>query len=257
MVQLTLSPFIIAKKTKDTEALVSNQDPEVAVHKNDSSTGRSLLTLLGLAFILAGLIVGGACIYRYFLPKKMYHGEMHYTEQGYEFQDSDLKQPLALPVVEEADIRLEENVAILKIPAVPTPVPVPNFDDSDPAIILHDFERHLTVYLDLQLDNCYVIPLNTSVVMRPRNLMDLFIKLASGAYLPQSYLVHEEMVVTEEIDDVFELGVFINQLCGRRKTYKLQRRDQIIGLQKRSVEKCVKIRHFENVYVTETKICTP
>ena len=28
-----------------------------------------MLTLLGLSFILAGLIVGGACIYKYFMPK--------------------------------------------------------------------------------------------------------------------------------------------------------------------------------------------
>lgn len=36
---------------------------------NEGSTGRCLLTLLGIAFILSGLIVGGACLYRYFTPK--------------------------------------------------------------------------------------------------------------------------------------------------------------------------------------------
>lgn len=48
------------------------KDPETAsVYRHESSTGRCLLTLLGLAFILTGLIVGGACVYRYFAPKVM------------------------------------------------------------------------------------------------------------------------------------------------------------------------------------------
>lgn len=39
------------------------------MYSGENSTGRCLLTLLGLAFILTGLIVGGACVYRYFTPK--------------------------------------------------------------------------------------------------------------------------------------------------------------------------------------------
>lgn len=45
------------------------KDPEVATHGGENSSGRCLLTLLGLAFILAGVVVGGACIYKYFMPK--------------------------------------------------------------------------------------------------------------------------------------------------------------------------------------------
>uniref|UniRef100_A0A803VXH8 Integral membrane protein 2 n=1 Tax=Ficedula albicollis TaxID=59894 RepID=A0A803VXH8_FICAL len=149
---------------------------------------------------------------------------------------------------EEADIREDDNIAIID-------VPVPKFSDSDPAAIVHDFDRLLTAYLDLQLGNCYVIPLNTSIVMPPRNLMDLFAKLATGSYLPQTYLVREEMVVTEEIDNVSDLGIFIYQLCVGKETFRLQRRDQIMGVQKRAAENCHSIRHFENSFVVETKIC--
>uniref|UniRef100_A0A8C9FXA2 Integral membrane protein 2 n=13 Tax=Neognathae TaxID=8825 RepID=A0A8C9FXA2_PAVCR len=63
------------------------------------------------------------------------------------------------------------------------------------------------------------------------------------------------MVVTEEIDNVSDLGIFIYQLCVGKETFRLQRRDQIMGLQKRSVENCHSIRHFENSFVVETKIC--
>ncbi|CAJ0943853.1 unnamed protein product [Ranitomeya imitator] len=195
-------------------------DPEVATNVPDTaSTGRCLLTLLGLAFILAGLIVGGACIYKFFMPRhKMFEGQLSYIDHT----DVD-EEPYYLPVSEEADIREEDNL--------------------------------LTAYLDLQLQKCYIISLNTSVVLPPRNLMDLFMKLASGSYLPQTYLVREELVVTERVDDVSELGIFIYQHCVGRETYRLQRRDQIIGFQKRSAESCMKIAHFENTFVTMTRIC--
>ncbi|PKU35762.1 hypothetical protein llap_13933 [Limosa lapponica baueri] len=145
-------------------------DPEVATTRGgENSSGRCLLTLLGLAFILAGVVVGGACIYKYFMPKhKVYRGEMCYFEN--ENRDRAV-EPYFLPIAEEADIREDDNIAIID-------VPVPKFSDSDPAAIVHDFDRLLTAYLDLQLGNCYVIPLNTSIVMPPRNLMDLFAKLA-------------------------------------------------------------------------------
>ncbi|NP_001079561.1 integral membrane protein 2A S homeolog [Xenopus laevis] len=239
------SPFAGKKPSKDAEALVAETDTEFASQGTENSTGRCLLTLLGLAFILAGLIVGGACIYKYFMPRhKIYEGVMSYSEQQHDLAE----EPYYLPVSEEADIREEDNVALIT-------VPVPNFSDSDPAAILHDFDRLLTAYLDLQLQKCYVIDLNTSIVMPPRNLLDLFIKLADGSFLPQTYLVREDLVVSEKIDDLSELGIFIYQHCFRRETYRLVRREQIIGLQKRSVEDCITIHHFENDFVTSTRIC--
>uniref|UniRef100_A0A8C5TP65 Integral membrane protein 2 n=1 Tax=Malurus cyaneus samueli TaxID=2593467 RepID=A0A8C5TP65_9PASS len=185
------------------------KDPEVATHRAENSSGRCLLTLLGLAFILAGVVVGGACIYKYFMPKhKVYRGEMCYFEnEGRE----RAVEPYFLPIAEEADIREDDNIAIID-------VPVPKFSDSDPAAIVHDFDRPGTLR----------IPTNTSIVNAPRNLMISFAKL-TGSYLPQTYLVREEMVVTEEIDNVSDLGIFIYQLCVGKETFRLQRRDQIMG----------------------------
>lgn len=37
------------------------------------------------------------------------------------------------------------------------------------------------------------------------------------------------MVVTERLEHVDRLGSFINNLCGGKDTYKLQRRDRILG----------------------------
>ncbi|XP_030065289.1 integral membrane protein 2A [Microcaecilia unicolor] len=237
------SPFAHKQPKKDAEALVPEQDPEIATRGTENSTGRCLLTLLGLAFILAGVIVGGACLYKYFMPKhKVYHGQLCYSES----QDR-VPEPYFLPIVEEADIREEENFALID-------VSVQKSSDSDPAAIMHDFDRLLTAYLNLHLNKCYVTPLNTSVVMRPRSLIVLFVKLGTSPHVPPSTLVHEEMVVTET-ENVSELGILIYQLCAGKETFRVQRRDQMIGLQKRSAEECHVIRHFENEFAVETKIC--
>ena len=50
-----------------------------------------------------------------------------------------------------------------------------------------------------------------------------------GSYLPQSYLLHEEMVVTERLHHVDQLGYYIYSLCRGKETFKLQRRERIIG----------------------------
>ncbi|KAL6480069.1 hypothetical protein MHYP_G00111020 [Metynnis hypsauchen] len=233
----------LAQKT-----LVSDKDPETgSVYSTESSTGRCLLTLLGLAFILSGLIVGGACVYRYFTPKKLYHGSMQFTELDSADvpMDVEAREPYYLPRIDE-DVEIRDNVAIINVPA-------PRFGEGDPAYILHDFKRKMTAYLDITLRTCFVIPLNTSVVLPPQDLMDLFMQLMSGSY--KSYLVHEDLVVTERVDDLAPLGYYIYNLCEGKATYKMQRRSEIIGIQKRSVEKCFKIRHFENKFITETKIC--
>ncbi|XP_053486516.1 integral membrane protein 2A-like isoform X1 [Ictalurus furcatus] len=238
----------LAQKALGKEVPVSEKDPETgSVYSSESSTGRCLLTLLGLAFIISGLVVGGACVYRYFTPKKLYHGSMQFTDIDSADMPMDMEAhaPYYLPRVDE-DVEIRDNVAIINVPA-------PRFGAGDPAYILHDFKRKLTAYLDLTLKTCFVIPLNTSVVMLPQDLLDLFLQLMSGSY--KTHLVHEDLVVTERIDDLTPLGYYIYSLCEDRPTYKMQRRSEIMGFQKRSVEDCSIIRHFENKFVTETRIC--
>lgn len=110
---------------------------------------------------------------------------------------------------------LEENVGIyLEDNYEQISVPVPHFGGSDPADIIHDFHRvrstghmhtrthtscrmesqsarfltvlisflclchqGLTAYHDIALDKCYVIELNTTIVMPPRNLWELLVNV--------------------------------------------------------------------------------
>lgn len=45
-----------------------------------------------------------------------------------------------------------------------------------------------------------------------------------GTYLPQTYIIQEEMVVTEHVSDKETLGSFIYHLCNGKDTYRLRRR---------------------------------
>ncbi|XP_032885995.1 integral membrane protein 2A-like [Amblyraja radiata] len=242
----------VGQKDAKGALLLPEPDPEsVAASGGDNATGRCLFTLLGLAFILSGLIIGGACLYRFIVPKnKVFHGEMRYVDSNIPSHAPETKAPYFLALEDVQFLGDNKNVAVIN-------VPVPDFEDYDPAVIIHDFELLLTAYLDLSLDNCYVIALNTSIVMPPRNLLDLFMRLTTGSYLPQTYLVHEDLMVTERIDNVDELGYFIYRLCSGKKTYRLQRKEMQKGIQKRSTVNCRRIKHFANNFVTDTMICEP
>ena len=50
-----------------------------------------------------------------------------------------------------------------------------------------------------------------------------------GTYLPQTYLVHEDLVVTEQVQDVDGLGFFIFRMCHGHPTFRLQHREREPG----------------------------
>ncbi|KAM9486310.1 integral membrane protein 2Bb [Clarias gariepinus] len=257
MVKVSFNSALSQKEVKkDSETLIpGDKDPEAAQVVGQPSRAWCWCFYLGLALMLSGVIVGGAYLYRYYVLEEgqVFVCGVKYTEENYRIQEENDY------IVEEPAVglrRIDEIVRVLQDEEVALiNVPVPNFSDSDPAVIVHDFKRRLTAYLDLSLDKCYVITLNTSVVMPPHDLMDLLAKLKAGTYLPQTYLVHEQMIVTEKLDDIEPLGTYIYKVCRNKETYRLQRRDTILGLQKREALNCRTIRHFENSFAMETQIC--
>lgn len=52
----------------------------------------------------------------------------------------------------------------------------------------------------------------------------LFCLSQKGTYLPQTYIIHEEMVVTGKVHNMRQLGPFIYRLCNGKDTYRLNRR---------------------------------
>uniref|UniRef100_A0A3Q0R1J7 Integral membrane protein 2 n=1 Tax=Amphilophus citrinellus TaxID=61819 RepID=A0A3Q0R1J7_AMPCI len=204
-------------KTRFSPARVFSllQDAEAALLVRHQSRAWCWCMCLGLALMLSGVVVGGAYLYRYYV---MEEGQVFFCGVNYREEDFMIQEE------EEVDVELpngyhlrqvEERIRVLEREQVELiNVPVPEFEDGDPADI-------------------------------------------AGTYLPQSYLVREEMMVTERLEHVDQLGFFINNLCNGKDTYKLQRRDRILGMQKREALNCRKIRHFGSAFVVETVICEP
>ncbi|KAJ8280388.1 hypothetical protein GJAV_G00053920 [Gymnothorax javanicus] len=214
--------------------------------KKSPINGLCCLTF-GLVVFMSGLVLASIYVYRYyFIPQipeeNLFHCRVLYEDSVY----APLRGRQELE--ENVGIYLEDNYEQIS-------VPVPHFGGSDPADIIHDFHRGLTAYHDIALDKCYVIELNTTVVMPPRNLWELLINVKKGTYLPQTYLIQEEMLVTGRIRNLRQLGTFIYRLCDGKDTYRLKQRSSRRRINKRSARNCHRIRHFENIFVVETSIC--
>ncbi|KAF3848067.1 hypothetical protein F7725_021095, partial [Dissostichus mawsoni] len=98
-----------------------------------------------------------------------------------------------LELEENVDIYLDENYEKISVPG-------------------------LTAYHDIALDKCYVIELNTTIVMPPRNFWELLNNV-------KTYIIHEEMVVTGKVHDMHQLGPFIYRLCSGKETHQQARRE--------------------------------
>ncbi|XP_030633209.1 integral membrane protein 2Ca isoform X2 [Chanos chanos] len=214
--------------------------------KRSSLSGLCCLTTALVVFTCT-LIYASIYIYRYYIipqvpDQSRFHCRVVYEDSVY----APLRGPQELE--ESVGIYLKENYEQIS-------VPVPDFSNTDPADIIHDFHRGLTAYHDISLDKCYVIELNTTIVMPPRNLWELLINVKKGTYLPQTYIVQEEMVVSGRVHNMHELGPFIYRLCNGKDTYRLRRRSTRRRITKRDAQNCHHIRHFENTFVVETVIC--
>ncbi|KAL1267868.1 hypothetical protein QQF64_033231 [Cirrhinus molitorella] len=254
MVKVSFNKALAVKDPKKENLISDVQDAEAAVLVRPQSKLWCWCFCLGLALVLSGVVVGGAYLYRYYVleEEQVFVCGLKYFEDDYEF-DEEVEVEVEAPMM-----LIEENVSFFEDDEVELiKVPVPEFKDGDPAGILHDFTMKLTAYLDLNLDKCYIINLNTSIVMPPRDFHEFLVNIKAGMYLPQTYLMREEMMITERLDSTSDLGYYINNLCKDKDTFRLQRRDTILGMQKREALNCHKIRHFENKFVVETLICEP
>ncbi|XP_040828383.1 integral membrane protein 2C isoform X1 [Ochotona curzoniae] len=263
MVKISFQPAVAGAKADKASATASAAAPAPAAAEilltpareerppaqrtRRSSVGGVCYLSVGVVVLLLSLAFASVYIYRYFFLAQLARDNFFHCGVLYEDSlSSQLRTRLELE--EDVKIYLEENYERIN-------VPVPQFGGGDPADIIHDFQRGLTAYHDISLDKCYVIELNTTIVLPPRNFWELLMNVKRGAYLPQTYIIQEEMVVSEPVSDKEALGAFIYHLCDGKDTYRLRRRTAHRRINKRGAENCNAIRHFENTFVVETVIC--
>ncbi|XP_053738533.1 integral membrane protein 2Cb isoform X1 [Synchiropus splendidus] len=253
MVKITFQPVSAQKPEKARE---ETDEEKVAVPQIDSSKVAQekpskpfpfllcSLTLVPL-LLISGVLLAVTCYKLSSKPQPTPEDSMFHCRVM--FEDSLYNQLRGRHELEEnVGIFLEDNYEHIS-------VPVPRFGGCDPADIIHDFQRRLTAYYDISLEKCYITELNTTLVMPPRSLWELLINIQLGTYLPQTYIIHEDMVVTGRVRNIRALGPYIHRLCYGKETYRLKRQHH--RRQRREAEECHSIRHFENTFVMETTIC--
>uniref|UniRef100_A0A8B9WZS5 Integral membrane protein 2 n=1 Tax=Bos mutus grunniens TaxID=30521 RepID=A0A8B9WZS5_BOSMU len=204
--------------------------PPIQRYKKGGSVGGVCYLSMGMVVLLMGLVFASVYIYRYFFLAQLARDNFFHC--GVLYEDSLSSQAhTRMELEEDVKIYLEENYERIN-------VPVPQFGGGDPADIIHDFQRGLTAYHDISLDKCYVIELNTTIVLPPRNFWELLMNVKRGTYLPQTYIIQEEMVVTEHVSDKEALGSFIYHLCSGKDTYRLRRRATRRRINKREAKNC-------------------
>ncbi|XP_044890528.1 integral membrane protein 2C isoform X1 [Felis catus] len=142
-------------------------------YKKGGSVGGVCYLSMGMVVLLMGLVFASVYIYRYFFLAQLARDNFFHC--GVLYEDSLSSQVRTrMELEEDVKIYLEENYERIN-------VPVPQFGGGDPADIIHDFQRGLTAYHDISLDKCYVIELNTTIVLPPRNFWELLmnVKLCS------------------------------------------------------------------------------
>ncbi|KAG2462306.1 integral membrane protein 2C-like [Polypterus senegalus] len=257
MVKITFQPSVAVQKSEKedtdgdkTEILIPHeQNEEVTLplrSKRPSPSGLCCLSF-GLVAFMSFLVLASIYVYRYYFIAQLPQDNIFQCRVLYE--DSVYAPFKGRQELEEnVQIFLEDNYERIS-------VPVPHFGGGDPADIIHDFQRGLTAYHDITLNKCYVVELDTTIVMPPRNLWELLINVKKGTYLPQTYIVQEDMMVAGRVGNMQQLGTFISRLCSGKETYRLKRRPSKRRINKRGAYKCHSIRHFENTFVVETQIC--
>ncbi|TSK13574.1 Integral membrane protein 2C [Bagarius yarrelli] len=239
MVKISCAPLngIKAEKEEREEPERIYIPPHVGVFQRSSRSGLCCL-LIALIISTCSLVYASIYIYRYYMIPQVDESQF-WCKVVY---DDTLEEPQHMrgKLEEKVNINVQNNYERISINASNTN------PHTRPATIIHDFTKGLTAYHDIVLDKCYISMLNSSIVLPPRNLWKLLIN---------TYMLQEEMVVTGQVVNTRDLGVFIHRLCEGKPTYQIRRHLTRRRIAKREEQICHSIRHLENTFVVNTLIC--
>jgi hypothetical protein len=203
------------------------------------------LTLISLLLLIA-LTLACICLYKNMLAQRhaqfdmwecsvTYHDDAALMERlmgavggGKGDEGEDALPPWAEGQFDqEVEVDLEEAYERIKVPTI---------GDTRRATILHDFNVNYTAIIDKEQGTCFLMPLNRSLVLPPRDFWDLLVKLKSGYYVPDTHVVREDYrVVMPAIADFDPYGAYIAAECRRFDSYTLVKEGEPYAMAKRAV----------------------
>jgi len=203
---------------------------------------RSLLRLCSLVFSLILLIIlaiGGIMMCRYFMDTRMRvtcHAFYHENDD-LGSNENNAEDMAFLAALEQEHGQFEQEVTIEDMEHERIEVPV--IGDTRRATVLHDFNKNITAIIDGEQGYCFIMQLNRTLVVPPRDFWDLLVKLKTGYYIPDVEVVRENYrAITPPIRDLTPLGFSVMRECSAYDTYKLVREGEPIAISKRSAEWC-------------------
>jgi hypothetical protein len=209
----------------------SNTVAVAVVARRRHSMFRLYAMLLSLIILLIMILLGGIMIYVNFQQAQRF-------VQKYRGHCGVLSDDTPLMAAHEQEMQdFQEEITIDDMQH--ETIEVPNIGDTRRATVLHDFNKNVTAIIDREQSYCFIMPLNRTLVMPPRDFWDLLVKLKTGYYIPNVEVVRENYrALTPPLQDLTPYGVNIWNECHSFNSYRLVPEGEPIAISKRSAEWC-------------------
>ncbi|XP_023209896.1 integral membrane protein 2B-like isoform X1 [Centruroides sculpturatus] len=265
-------PITEKKLSKQQEPLVKN---EVPVAGRDAEEGRpvvvtmhphvrrvssttTLCVFITALLVLTTGIIGGIYLYRQLAHYRLRHFRGWCTvpyipDKQDEHKYEALKSYQSIQADDASYNNFEQKVDIdIELEQYES-IEVPDFSQGRRGRFIHDFSVNKTGIIDLDGHQCFVMPLNRSLVLPPHSLFDLVVKMRAGYYDVDTEIVRETMqVMTPPIKDFKTVGYYIARECSKMPTYRLERVTSSVF--KRSITDKILFREFAGKKISEIEI---
>lgn len=129
---------------------------------------------------------------------------------------SDIAKPVEQEFQQEVNVDLKKNVEQIEVPQI-------GFTST--VRIIEDFDHNITAIRDFGVNKCFIMPLDRQHVPNPANLIETFLAMMSGSFLPDNEVLRKTMKVQTPAlteDEVNVYGPVVSGTCSKDiKTYRL------------------------------------
>lgn len=114
-------------------------------------------------------------------------------------------------------------------------IKIPDFKEGRRGRFIHDYKNNQTTIVDETAKRCFVYPLDYETTLPPQSMADVFVKMQTGYYFPDTTILRKKMRVAlpelERDDDYISEKTSLS--CDKMKIYRLE--PFVSGVYKRSI----------------------
>lgn len=127
-------------------------------------------------------------------------------------------------------------------------IKIPDFKEGRSGRFIHDFKNNQTTIVDESAKRCFVYPLDYETTLPPQSMADVFVKMQSGYYFPDTTVLRQKMrVVLPELErDDDYVSEKTSMSCDGMKIYRLE--SFVSGVYKRSIADKLDVQSVFAVY---------